>query len=271
MGAGYSSDKATNINEALNKSTTTVVNRNNVACAASIEQVQKNILKNIDTSKEGGTGGNISLLQDANLISKCVLESTDKKKLIDDIANDIVQEHTTDKGAAGLFTFASTNVQENIAKVTNELTSAYESAADAKCDLALYQEQRNELNNIKTGGGNITIGQTGNINSACSIVSNINTEVSKQLVSSVSQSTATTIPSIILYIVIGVVVISVIGAIVYYMTGDTQKRRAGLMANFPRRPPPQYGGPPPQSFAPLQQQQQQPSQIPINYQPVPQQ
>ena len=176
MGAGLSKDTATNINEALNKSTTTVVNRNNVACAASIEQVQKNILQNIDTRTEGGgTGGSISLLQDANLISKCVLESTDKKKLIDDIANDIVQEHKTDKGAAGLFTFASVNDQENIAKVTNELTSAYEAAVDAKCDLALYQEQRNELNNIKTGGGNITIGQTGSINSACSIVSNINT------------------------------------------------------------------------------------------------
>lgn len=251
MGSVVSVDQSKNVAEALNKSTTTVVNNNNIECGQTVQQIQKNDLDFIKTG-----GGNISFTQYAGLISKCVLDSTDKKKLIEEIASDLVQSHKTDKGGAGLFSFASLNNQENIAKVTNELESAYATNVGAKCDLAVLQQQQNKLRNIDTGGGNINFSQTANIDSGCSIISNINTEVAKQLQSSLVQKTETTIPNTVWYVIGAVILLIIVGMVLYYSFGsNAPQRRAGMAANFPGRFPGMF--PPTMAPQPLPQQQQQ--------------
>ncbi len=278
MGSGVSVDRSKNYTDVVNQSTLEQVKKRDVDCANKVTQFQANQLKNIDTtSGNGETGGDIEITQFAGLISNCVLTNSDKESLLSDIANDLAQKVSTDKGAAAAFSLAQYNEQENSNKIKTILKQKYNDVSNLDCKIDLLQSQQNVLNNIKTGGGNIKIGQTSDVQSSCQAISEVNRNAVNSSITDVKQTNETKIPSIIAYIVIGLVIIAAISGLVYAFAGDNaperrRKFRQGISANFPGQqftaplltaPPPQqytdpnvYSEPVPQYQEPIQQLQQ---------------
>jgi hypothetical protein len=219
MGAGYSSDKATNIANELNSVTTEVVNKNLTDCSAKLKQYQANVTTNVITG-----GGNVSLSQNAGLASACVQNASNVQDIINDIASSAQQKHTTDKGAAATFQLASENVQTNATQLTQLLKQSYANVNNLKCDLDVLMSQANTFSNVNTantglwgklfgGGGDITATQQSTVQSNCQQVANVNQKVANDLVAQATQSTATTIPSWLTTIMSGLVVLAIVGAV----------------------------------------------------------
>ena len=269
---GVSVDKSSNLLDTLNQSTVSQVKEKNTSCAANIEQFLGG-----EINVGGSVGGSIDVQNVAGLMSKCVQTSKDQDEIIDDIANTVAQKHTTDKGGSGLVTLASVNLQDNQATVKNILKKEYKDIVNLNCDTSIVQKQANKINIGGSVGGNITSKNTATLSSDCQQIADLNRRVATTLANDFTQSTETKIPSIIAYIVIGLVIIAVISGLVYAFAGDNaperrRKFRQGISANFPGQqftaplltaPPPQqytdpnvYSEPLPQYQEPIQQLQQ---------------
>lgn len=243
--SALSVDKSSNYLETLNESTQKQVKEKNVNCAANIEQYLANKIK-----VGGSVKGSVDVQNVAGLTSKCVQESKDQEELLENIANDVAQKHTTDKGGAGLVSMASINLQDNKTIVKNILKKEYQDILNVNCDTSIVQKQANEITIGGDVGGDITSKNVATLSSECQQVASLNRRVATELANNFSQSTETKVPLGIFAIIALVVIIIVIGVVLYYTLGsDAPKRRAGMMANFPG-----YG-------EPWQQQQQQALQL----------
>ena len=247
---GVSVDKSSNLLDTLNQSTVSQVKEKNTSCAANIEQFLGG-----EINVGGSVGGSIDVQNVAGLMSKCVQTSKDQDEIIDDIANTVAQKHTTDKGGSGLVTLASVNLQDNQATVKNILKKEYKDIVNLNCDTSIVQKQANKINIGGSVGGNITSKNTATLSSDCQQIADLNRRVATTLANDFTQSTETKIPSIIAYIVIGLVIIAVISGLVYAFAGDNaperrRKFRQGISANFPGQQftAPLLTAPPPQQY-----------------------
>lgn len=264
--SGLSVDKSSNYLDTLNESTQKQVKEKNVNCAANIEQYLAN-----EINVGGSVGGSIDVQNVAGLMSKCVQESKDQEELLENIANDVAQKHTTDKGGAGLVSMASINLQDNKTTVKNILKKEYQDILNVNCDTSIVQKQANKINIGGNVGGNITSKNVATLSSECQQVASLNRRVATELANNFSQSTETKVPLGIFAIIALVIIIIIIGVVLYYTLGsDAPKRRAGMMANFPG-----YGEPWQQQqmqqqamqLQQMQQQQQAPLQAPVGVAP----
>ena len=233
---GVSVDKSSNLLDTLNQSTLTQVKEKNTSCAANIEQFLGG-----EINVGGSVGGSIDVQNVAGLMSKCVQTSKDQDEIIDEIANTVAQKHTTDKGGSGLVSLASVNLQENQTTVKNILKKEYQDIVNLNCDTSIVQKQSNKINIGGSVGGSITSKNTATLSSDCQQIADLNRRVATTLANNFTQSTETTIPSIVLYIIAGVVVIAVLGVVaglIYAFAGEDaperrRKFRQGIAANFP--------------------------------------
>jgi len=213
---GLSVDKSSNILDTLNESTQKQVKEKNTACAANIEQFLGG-----EITVGGSVGGNIDVQNVAGLMSKCVQNSKDEEAIIDDIANDVAQKHTTDKGGSGVVSLASINLQDNKTTVKNILKKEYQDIVNLNCDTSIVQKQANKISIGGSVGGGITSKNTATLSSDCQQIADLNRRVATTLANNFTQSTETTTPwGIIAIIVAGIVVVTLVGFLISALVGD---------------------------------------------------
>ena len=250
---GISVDKSSNYLDTLNESTLKQTRAKNTSCVAEIEQFLGN-----EIQVGGNVGGSVINENVAGLVSKCVQKNQDQEEIIEEISNDVAQKHTTDKGAAGLVSLTGINLQENKTIVKNILKKEYNDIVNLTCDTSIVQNQANKIKIGGSVGGDIINKNTATLTSECQQVADLNRRVATTLSNKFTQSTETTIPiGTIAIIVAGIVVVSLLGAVGYFLFADEdaperrRKLKQGVQANFPGRFPQGFVAQPQQFMQPI--------------------